>query len=337
MREAAFIKANREKWERIDEQTQDKDIQAEALADNFIELTDDLSYARTYYPKSQTQKYLNQLTGRYFVDIYQFRKKDKGRFVRFWQFELPLIMYKYRRYMVYSLLFMITGAMIGIFSQQQNPDFVYTIMGESYVNMTLDNIAKGDPMAVYKSQNEAPMFMMISSNNIKVAFNAFIWGIFGSIITVMILFYNGIMLGVFQFFFYQHGLLGTSALSIWLHGTLEISSIIIAGGAGLILGNSILFPGSYRRRDSLMRAGKDALKIAIGLVPVFAIAAFIESYLTRLTDMPIYFNLIIITISAIFILWYFFYYPYQLNKRIKAKDLWIEPDYIGTEIESDRI
>ena len=69
MREAAFIKANREKWQRIDEQTQDKDIQAEVLADNFIELTDDLSYARTFYPKSRTQKYLNQLAGRYFVDI----------------------------------------------------------------------------------------------------------------------------------------------------------------------------------------------------------------------------------------------------------------------------
>jgi len=104
-----------------------------------------------------------------------------------------------------------------------------------------------------------------------------------------------------------------------LHGTLEISAIIIAGGAGLILGNSILFPGSYKRTTSLMRAGKDALKIVVALVPVFVVAAFIESYLTRLTEMPVYFNLTIIGLSALFIIWYFFYYPYRLNKRINEK------------------
>lgn len=337
MREAAFIKSNREKWQRIDEQTLDKDIQAEILADNFIELTDDLSYARTFYPKSQTLKYLNQLTGRYFVDIYRFRKKEKGRFFRFWKLELPLIMYKYRRYMLYSFIFMLLGVLLGVFSQYQNPDFAYTILGETYVNMTLDNIAKGDPMAVYKGTQETPMFMMISSNNIMVAFNAFVFGFLGSILSIWIMFSNGVMLGVFQFFFYQHGLLGTSMLSIWLHGTLEISAIIIAGGAGIILGNSILFPGSYRRRDSLLRAAKDALKIAVGLVPVFILAAFIESYLTRMTEMPIIFNLIIILFSAIIIIGYFFYYPYWLNKKMSNENLETKPDYIGTEIEYDSI
>lgn len=337
MREAAFIKANREKWERIDEQTQDKNIETEVLADNFIELTDDLSYARTFYPRSQTQRYLNQLTGRYFVDIYQYRKKEKGRFLKFWTIELPLIMYKYRKHMLYSFVFMFSGVLLGIFLQIQNSDFANSVLGESYVNMTLNNIEKGDPMAVYKSQDQTPMFYGITSNNIKVAFNAFVYGIFGSILTVAILFYNGIILGAFHCFFYQHDLLGTSMLSIWLHGTLEISAIIIAGGAGLVLGNSILFPGSYRRIDSLLRAAKDALKIAVGLIPVFIVAGFIESYLTRLTEMPIFFNLTIIIFSLIFIIGYFFYYPYLLNKKIERDELLVNPDYIGTEIERDQI
>ncbi|MBK5722553.1 stage II sporulation protein M, partial [Dysgonomonas sp. Marseille-P4677] len=96
MREAAFVKENRNKWQQIDNQTKNKDIPAETLADNFIELTDDLSYARTFYPRSQTVRYLNQLTGRYFIHIYKYRKKEKGRFFKFWKTELPLIMYKYR-------------------------------------------------------------------------------------------------------------------------------------------------------------------------------------------------------------------------------------------------
>lgn len=80
MREAAFVKQNRDKWQEIDIQTKEKDIPAEILADNFIELTDDLSYARTFYPRSQTVKYLNQLTGRYFINIYQYKKKRKDAF-----------------------------------------------------------------------------------------------------------------------------------------------------------------------------------------------------------------------------------------------------------------
>ena len=109
-------------------------------------------------------------------------------------------------------------------------------------------------------------------------------------------------------------------MSIWLHGTLEISAIIIAGGAGMILGNSILFPGTYKRVYSVQKAAKDAVKVVIGLIPVFIVAAFIESYLTRLTEMPVYFNLIIIGLSALFIIWYFFYYPYYLNKKRNGKD-----------------
>lgn len=316
MREAAFIKQNRDKWQQIDSQNENKDIPAETLADNFIELTDDLSYARTFYPKSQTVKYLNQLAARYFIDIYKYRKRQKGRFLSFWKTELPLTMYRCRKYMLYSFLFMLAGVLLGIFSQQQDADFANLILGESYVNQTKENIESGDPMAIYKSADEAPMFLMISTNNIMVAFYAFIYGIFLSIGTVYILFSNGVMLGVFQYFFFDQGLLATSALSIWLHGTLEISAIIIAGGAGITLGNSLLFPGSYKRSDSLMRAAKDALKIVVGLIPIFVVAAFIESFFTRLTEMPIYFNLTIIVLSALFIIWYFFYYPYLLNKKL---------------------
>jgi uncharacterized membrane protein SpoIIM required for sporulation len=317
MREAAFIKANRDKWQEIDNQTQNKDQSADSLADNFIELTDDLSYARTFYPKSQTVRYLNQLAGRYFLNIYRYRKREKGRFARFWKTELPLIMYRYRKYMLFSFLFFIASVLIGVFSQWQDPDFANLILSPSYVNMTIENIEKGDPMAVYKQTDEAPMLFFISTNNIKVDFLTFIFGIFGCVGTLFIILQNGIMVGVFQYFFIERGLLFESATTIWLHGTLEMSGMIIAGGAGLILGSSLLFPGSYRRIDSLMKGGLDALKIIIGLLPVTMVAAIIESYLTRYTDMPDAVNLTIIGLSGLFIIWYFFYYPFRVHKKLK--------------------
>lgn len=313
MREAAFIKQNKDKWTRIDIEGQNNPT-ADDLANNFIELTDDLSYARTFYPDSQSEKYLNRLTAKYFIGIYKHRKKESGRFLRFWKEELPLIMYQQRRNMIYSFLFFMLGIVIGVFSASQDASYVRLILGDSYVNMTLNNIEKGDPMAVYKGEDSAPMFFSIATNNIRVAFLAFIFGIFFSIGTISILFGNGVMLGAFQYFFYQKGLLETSMLSIWLHGTLEISAIIIAGGAGLIIGNSLLFPKTYSRAYSLKMGAKQALKVVVGLVPVFIVAAFIESYWTRLTEMPVAFNLTIIGLSAAFLLYYFVYYPYKVAK-----------------------
>ncbi|MBK5722902.1 stage II sporulation protein M, partial [Dysgonomonas sp. Marseille-P4677] len=218
-------------------------------------------------------------------------------------------------YMLYSFIFMFTGVLLGVFSLQQESGFANLILSPEYVNQTLENIENGDPMAIYKQEGKESMFFGIATNNIWVAFFAFIGGILCSIGTVYVLFSNGVMLGVFQYFFYTKGLLATSASVIWLHGTLEISAIIIAGGAGMILGNSLLFPGSYNRVYALQKAVKDAVKIVVGLVPVFIVAAFIESYITRLTEMPLLLKLTIIGLSALFIVWYFIYYPYLVNRK----------------------
>ena len=159
-----------------------------------------------------------------------------------------------------------------------------------------------------------------SINNIKVSFTAFIMGILFSVGTFSALFYNGVMLGSFQYFFYQKGLLLVSVLSIWIHGTLEISAIIIAGCAGLVMGNSIIFPKTFSRLDSFKQGAKQGVKIIIGLVPVFIVAGFLESFVTRLA-MPAVLSGSIIFISASFILWYFVIYPIRLGRKEAASDV----------------
>ena len=103
-------------------------------------------------------------------------------------------------------------------------------------------------------------------------------GLLTSFGTGYMLLSNGIMVGAFQTFFYQHDLLWESSLAIWLHGTLEIWAIIVAGAAGLALGNGWLFPGTYSRVESFRRGAKRGLKIVIGTVPVFIMAGFIEGF-----------------------------------------------------------
>jgi uncharacterized membrane protein SpoIIM required for sporulation len=182
-------------------------------------------------------------------------------------------------------------------------------LGNGYVDMTLENIANGEPMAVYNGSEELPMFLGITLNNIMVSFNCFAMGLLTSFGTGYMLLSNGIMLGAFQTFFYGEGLLTESMLAIWLHGTLEIWAIIVAGAAGLALGNGWLFPGTYSRAASFRRGAKRGLKIVVGTVPVFIMAGFIEGFLTRHTEFPTVLRLGIILLSLAFIIFYYINLP----------------------------
>lgn len=318
MREVSFLKKNAEKWKEIETFLDLKEnVNPDKLAELFIELTDDLSYSRTFYPESKTTQYLNSLTARIHQSIYKSKKERKERFFRFWKFEAPLLFYKHRTKIIISFSIFFLSMLIGIVSSAGDSGFVRLIMGDSYVNMTLENIDKGDPLAVYKQMNGVDMFLGITFNNIRVSFIAFMYGLLLSFGTGWVLMSNGIMLGAFQYFFHIHNLLFESILVIWIHGTLEISAIIIAGAAGLVLGNSILFPGTYSRRQSFIISAKEGLKIIVSLIPIFITAGFLESFVTRHTGMPIYISLAIILGSAAFVVWYFVIYPSKIyNKSI---------------------
>jgi uncharacterized membrane protein SpoIIM required for sporulation len=321
MRETAFLKLNEPKWKKFENLLSNGNAkQPDLLADLYVEVTEDLSYSKTHYPESTTTRYLNALALRFHQAIYKNKKEAKGRFKNFWEYELPLLFRAHHKQLLYSFLIFAVAFAIGALSAAYDDTFLRLIMGDSYVNMTLENIEKGDPFAIYKSADSSIMFMEITWHNIKVAFLEFIYGTFLSFGTAIILFYNGIMLGAFQYFCFQKGLLLTSILTIWIHGTLEISAIVIAGCAGLVMGNSILFPGTYSRLESFKNGARQGLKITVGLVPIFIMAGFLESFVTRLTDMPAAVKAGIIFFSALFIIYYFIIYPIKLNRNANRED-----------------
>ena len=314
MREPLFVKQNSEKWTRFEESpTNDPD----EIAERFIKITDDLAYAKTFYPKSKTTVYLNGLAAKLHQSIYKNKSEKSNRLITFWKLELPLLFKKYERQLLYSFIFFVIFCLMGILSAKYDENFLRLILGPQYVDMTNENIAKGDPFGVYKSQGEFSMFFSIALNNIFVSFVIFVSGIIFSVGSVYFMLQNGLMLGSFEYYFFSKGLGLQSILVIWIHGTIEISSIIIAGAAGLVLGNSFLFPKTYTRLASLKNGAKDGLKLAIGLVPLFITAAFFEGYVTRHTEMPVWLSITILAASLCFIIWYVIIYPNKLNKKYK--------------------
>lgn len=312
MREGLFLKKNIEKWKQYQ---YEPGADPDEMAEQFTELVNDLGYAKTFYPHSKVTQYLNGLASRIYLGIYRNKREESSRILRFWKTELPLVVRKYHRELLCSFIFFTLVAVMAAFSAAHDESFVRGVLGNNYVDRTEENIAKGDPFGIYKQEDKLSMFMSIALNNVKVSFMVFVGGILLSLGTVWYLFQNGVMLGSFQYMFFAKGLGWPSVLVIWVHGTLEISAIIIAGGAGLILGNSILFPGTRKRIASLKQGAKDGVKLMIGLIPIFIVAAFFEGYITRYTAMPQWLSILILTVSFLFIVWYFIIYPIQLHKK----------------------
>ncbi|MEN1784866.1 MAG: stage II sporulation protein M [Bacteroidota bacterium] len=317
MREVAFIRQNKEKWLQFEKAISQKKIEnPDQLSDLYLQLINDLAYAQTYYKKSKIVIYLNNLAVNVYQKIYQTKREDSNFLVYFFKIEVPMLLYQYRRYMGYAFSFFLIAILIGIVSAINDDSFVRLILGNAYVNETLQNIENGDPVAVYKSGSNWGSFIGITFNNLKVGLTAFAYGVTGGIGTAYVLLYNGIMLGSFQYFFEQQGVLWESAKGIWIHGAMEIFAIVIEGMAGFILGASILFPKTYSRLVSFKRGMRDSIKIVISTFPFTIAAGFLEGYVTRYADsMPNFVALIIIFGTLSLITFYYIIYPYRLHKN----------------------
>jgi uncharacterized membrane protein SpoIIM required for sporulation len=208
--------------------------------------------------------------------------------------------------------------MVGFFSSRYDEQFVRQMLGDSYVDKTIQNIEDGNPFGIYQSGSSFLSWMGIMINNIIVALVYFSQGIIFGFFTVKSLITEAIRIGAFHYLFFSRGLGLQWALAVMIHGTLELWSIIVSCSAGVILGMGFLFPGTLTRIESLKRAAKDGVKITIGILPVFIVAAFFEGFVTRHYKMHWVFSSLILIASATFIAWYFIIYPRKLQRKLSG-------------------
>ena len=316
MREVTFLKKNSQKWTSFEKLLkQPNKEKADTLAELYIEVSNDLAFAQSNFPGSKTEAYLNDLTIQAHNTLHKNKKTDIRSIIRFWTHDIPVLFGSKQKELFYSFCVFSIAISIGVLSSYLDDSFTRNFLGDRYVNMTIHNINEGDPLAVYKDEHAMNMFLGITFNNIRVSFIAFVAGLLTSAGTGLILFTNGIMVGTFLQFFAKYTLLKEALLVVFIHGTLELSAIVIAGAAGFVLGNSLLFPGTYSRYQSFLKASKEGTKMIIGLVPIFILAGFLESFVTRHTEMPVFMSLTIIAGSLAFILFYFVFLPISKVKQ----------------------
>lgn len=315
MRETRFIDQNTEKWREFEQSLFNDEGDPEKLRERFTQITEDFSYARTFYPNRMVRLFLNGLAQAYFHKINTRRRASMGRFWRFWTHEIPQIVWESRGSFATAFgVFMLAFA-VGVISCRIDPDFPRRILGDSYVDMTIANIESGDPMKVYKESGAFGMSLGIAANNLFVALLTFTFGASWGLGTLFFLLFNGIMVGAFQWFFIEKGVGLESFLTIWTHGALEISAIVIAGAAGFELARGLVFPGTLTRGQAFRISAGRGLKIFISITPVLLLAAFFEGFLTRHTELPNLQRGIFIAICFLFIAIYFVWLPWIRAQR----------------------
>jgi uncharacterized membrane protein SpoIIM required for sporulation len=330
MRESKFVDQNQEKWLQFEKELKSKDTNPELLRVQLIEVTDDLSYARTFYKNRSVRLYLNGLAQSIHHSIYKNKKNFKHIIVQFFKEDIPKIAYNGRKELLFAFILLILSIIIGAFSSAKDSQFAKSILGSDYVAETINNIEKGDPMGIYKNQGPFDMFVMIATNNLRVSMFVFLFGLLASYGSLVLLIRNGIMLGVFMYFFYSRNLATEFNLTVWMHGTIEILTLVISTLAGMLLGRGLIYPGTFSRFKAFSIWARRGALLFLATTPFILFAAFIESYLTRHTDLPNVLRFGFILLSAGLMLFYFVIYPYQKFKNVSDTDLGmpeLKPDH----------
>jgi len=310
--ESEFIKSNQKKWSDLES---DLKLDKADYFEDFNQLSDDSSFSQTYYKNRSIRVYLNQLMVHLQSKMLNKRGKLERNYGKFWFETIPQAMYYARKTLLISFLVFLVFTGIGYYSASQDANFTREVFGNAYVTETIKNIEKGDPMAIYKNETQFKMFLRIAQNNIRVGLFAFALGCLFGIGSLFTMLMNGIMIGAFMYFFYSRGLATDFNLAVWMHGTFEIAMLIIEATAGFVMGLGLVNKGNYTTLQSFYISSRNGIYILIATVPFTIFAAFIESYLTRYTEIPNALRAVFIISCLLFTLYYFVIYPIIKHRR----------------------
>jgi uncharacterized membrane protein SpoIIM required for sporulation len=259
----------------------------------------DLSLARREFPGAAITEYLNGLCGRAHVVLHRGRAPRLGQVRRFFISGVPRAFRANRAYFAVSLGVMVAGVLAGWFAYALRPDLRAALVPHSL----FDELAKGNSVDV---SSPALVSSGIFTSNMRVALIMFIFGVCLGIPTVLLLFFNGWMLGTLGASVHAGGYDFAFWTLIIPHGILELSIIIAAGGAGLRLGDAILRPGQRTRSRALQEAAEGILGMVAGIVILLILAGITEGFISP-SALPAWFKITWgVTLGMLFYSWLIF-------------------------------
>ena len=243
----------------------------------------DLSTAREHAANGALARYLNELLGRSHNLVYAGAARSRpANAVRFLIDDFPQTFRRTLPYTLTALALFVAGGLVGMGLAAADPGFERFILnGEMMDTIERREMWTHGILSVKPYASSA-----IMTNNIAVSLAACATGMLAGLGPVYMMLFNGLLMGVIGSACFRTGM----SLALWSfvtpHGVLELPAIFIAGGAGLLLGKGILFPGTLPRRDSVADAGRDAVRLLLGVVPVLVVAGIVEGFVSPTPTPP---------------------------------------------------
>jgi uncharacterized membrane protein SpoIIM required for sporulation len=291
-----FVRKSRPRWRRLEtllgvietrgpRRTSQSFLQE--LSALYRATTGDLAFAQTHYRGTTLLLFLHQLVARAHNQIYRPQRLSVRAFSHFIRNEIPGSIRSHFQAITWSAIVFLLGIALGISAVQFDERAASVVLPTS----VLDSIYSGHMWtgSIFSVVPAPVASTFLFTSNISVALLAFAGGLTFGVVTFWILFQNGFMLGVVFKLCADYGLLGAVLEFVAGHGVLEISSIIVSGGAGFVVANALLNPGAYLRRDALSQQGRSAVRMAIACVPTLITAGCIEAFISP-SHIPVWFK-----------------------------------------------
>ena len=280
-----------------------------------------LSVARAISLDKNLLTYLTALVGRAYIAIYGTKRRARHLVADFLVYRFPTAVRKNVWFVVASLLILTLGVVTGHVLTDVDPERYYSFVpvemasGRTPAASTesLRGVLYDSGGGVLSSLGFFATYLF--THNAKIGLMAFALGFAAGAPVLYLLFYNGLILGAMASLYASRGLGFEFWAWVMPHGVTELGAVVLCGGAGLVLGWSLLFPGPHTRFQNLALRGREAAVIAIGCVGMFLLAGLIEGFFRQIVH-SVTIRWAVAGTTLLFWLWYFLF----LGRRREEPD-----------------
>ena len=314
MKQLEFEAQNQEFWQRLEgflksPATASAD-QLERFPADYRRLCQNLALAKSRQYSMTLVSYLNDLVQTGYQNLYSSQLGQRKSMIDFFAYGFPAVLRSNGLFLWAAAAVFVLPYLVFMIGCWLNDELLYSLMDplevrmmESMYEPSLDRLGRER-----QSDSDVLMFGYYIYNNISIAFRCFATGIFAGVGSLFTLAFNGIVIGGVSGHLTNLGYGVTFYPFVVGHGSFELTAIVFSGAAGLKLGYSLIAPGLLSRKQALVRAASDAIKIMYGVFAMLLIAAFIEAFWSSSSTLP---NAVKYTVGAglwIFVFYYCFFF-----------------------------
>lgn len=249
----------------------------------YREVAVDLVQANRLELDAATRDYLNDLVGRAYAVLYGGRRRERFRLGRFFLSGYPRLVRRERRLVACSLGLLVAGGLCGAGAARWDVSSQALLIPPGHQDMTPSERVEGEgSRPLFGGADAAAFSAMLFTHNLRVSFLVFALGLTLGVGTVALMFYNGVPLGALAAQYHLDG----QGLFFWAwilpHGVIELSIVVIAGAAGLMLARGMWAPGTRGRLDAIRHESRDAVRLLLGGAPWMVLAGLVEGTISQL-------------------------------------------------------